>query len=225
MTRALRDTFPWQEPQMGQVERAARASAQRWIIGVDEAGRGPLAGPVYAAAVMLDMHALDAAWLEQINDSKKLSEAKREALFDPIQQGAVRWAIASRDAQVIDDINVLAATKEAMKEAVEAVAQGQTIDRVYIDGNQFLDIALPQSCVVKGDARSVHIAAASILAKVARDRLMRAHHERWPEYDFARHKGYGTKAHREAIALHGPIEIHRKTFGGVREHVRTSSTT
>ena len=207
---------------MGQVERAAMAAGQRWIIGVDEAGRGPLAGPVYAAAVMLDMRALETSWLKQINDSKKLSEAKREALFDPIQQGAVRWAIAHRSAQVIDEVNVLAATKQAMKEAVEAVASGHDIDCVYIDGNQFLDVALNQSCVVKGDGRSLHIGAASVLAKVARDRVMRAHDAQWPAYGFAKHKGYGTKAHREAIAQHGPIEIHRKTFGGVREHVRTT---
>lgn len=222
MTQFIREKFPWQEPLMGQVEEAASASAHRWIIGVDEAGRGPLAGPVYAAAVMLDMNALETPWLKQINDSKKLSEAKREALFDQVKEGAVRWAIAHRSAQVIDEINVLAATKEAMKEAVESVAQGQSVDCVYIDGNQFLDIELPQSCVVKGDGRSLHIAAASILAKVARDRLMREHHERWPEYNFAKHKGYGTKVHREAIAAHGPIEIHRKTFGGVREHIRTT---
>ena len=218
--------FPYDEPRMGDVERAAIDVGHRWIIGVDEAGRGPLAGPVYAAAVLLDLHALDVDWIQALNDSKKLKEAKRDELFDEIQSHALGWSIAWREHDVIDEVNILEATKLSMKQAIEEVATAHTeaIDCVYIDGKQYLDVALPQTCVVKGDGRSYHIAAASILAKVARDRVMKAHHETWPEYDFAKHKGYGTKVHRAAIATHGPCDIHRKTFGGVREYIERQNT-
>ncbi len=216
-----RELFARAVARMGDVERAAIARGDRFIIGVDEAGRGPLAGPVYAAAVLLDMARLEQPWIAALNDSKKLTEAAREALFDPIKQGAIAWAIASRDSDVIDRINILEATREAMAQAVLAVAAAspEPIDRVYIDGKQFLDITLAQSCVIQGDGRSAHIAAASILAKVARDRALVEAHKRWPEYGFAKHKGYGTRAHRDAIAAHGPCPLHRLTFGGVREHV------
>lgn len=219
--------FPYDEPRMGDVERAANAAGHRWIIGVDEAGRGPLAGPVYAAAVLLDLHDLDHEWIQSLNDSKKLKADARDELYDAIQAQAIGWSIAAREHDVIDEINILEATRESMKQAIEDVASqyDQPIDGVYIDGKQYLDIELPQTCVVKGDARSFHIAAASILAKVARDRVMEAHHETWPEYNFAQHKGYGTKAHREAIAKHGPCDIHRKTFGGVREYLEKQDTT
>lgn len=214
--------FPFAQPVMGDVERAALLQGQRWIVGVDEAGRGPLAGPVHAAAVVLDLEQLELDWILRLNDSKQLKESVREELFSKIQEGAIGWAIASRDRDVIDRINILEATREAMAEAVGAAIamSAQPVERVYIDGKQYLDLDLPQSCVIKGDARSYHIAAASVLAKVARDREMLAHDERWPEYGFAKHKGYGTKVHREAIAKHGPCELHRLTFGGVKEHVR-----
>ena len=216
--------FPFAQPVMGDVERAALAQGQRWIVGVDEAGRGPLAGPVHAAAVVLDMTKLDLDWILRLNDSKQLKESVREELFSKIQEGAIGWAIASRDRDVIDRINILEATREAMAEAVSAAIamSAQPVERVYIDGKQYLELDMPQSCVVKGDGRSYHIAAASVLAKVARDREMLAHDARWPQYGFAKHKGYGTKVHREAIAAHGPCELHRLTFGGVKEHVRQS---
>lgn len=214
--------FPFAQPVMGDVERAALLQGQRWIVGVDEAGRGPLAGPVHAAAVVLDLERLELDWILRLNDSKQLKESVREELFSKIQEEAVGWAIASRDRDVIDRINILEATREAMAEAVGAAIamSAQPVERVYIDGKQYLDLELPQSCVIKGDARSYHIAAASVLAKVARDREMLAHDERWPEYGFAKHKGYGTKVHREAIAEHGPCPLHRLTFGGVKEHLR-----
>lgn len=213
--------FPFAEPVMGDIERAASAQGQRWIVGVDEAGRGPLAGPVHAAAVVLDMEALTQDWILRLNDSKQLKESVRESLFDLIKAGAIGWAIASRDERVIDEINILEATRQAMREAIlGAIAMAdKPVERVYIDGKQYLDLELDQTCVVKGDARSYHIAAASVLAKVARDREMLGHHARWPEYGFEQHKGYGTKAHREAIAAHGPCPLHRLSFGGVKEHV------
>ena len=127
----------------------------------------------------------------------------------------------SYDQEQIETLNILQATRAAMKEAVEAVIAklDVPIDRVYIDGNQYIDIQTDQTAVVKGDSRSLHIAAASILAKVSRDRLMLTYDKTWPEYGFAKHKGYGTKAHRAAIAQHGPCEIHRRSFAGVKEHV------
>lgn len=205
---------------MGEVERAARERGYTTIIGVDEAGRGPLAGPVQVAAVALELGG-EATWRAELDDSKKLSEKKRERLYDEILERAVAWEIVSFDRAKIDELNILQATRAAMKQAVEAVAEALAVpvDRVYIDGNQHIDIELPQSAVVKGDGRSYHIAAASILAKVSRDRLMVEYHERWPAYGFDRHKGYGTKAHRAAIAAHGPCAIHRRTFAGVKEHL------
>jgi len=206
---------------MGEVEAAAIERGYSCIIGVDEAGRGPLAGPVQVAAVVLDLERLDAEWLAKLDDSKKLTEKKREALFDVIKENAEAWHIVSYDQDAIEEHNILQATRLAMKEAVEVVAEaaGAPVDRVYIDGNQHIDVELAQSAVVKGDGRSYHIAAASILAKVSRDRLMVEYHEEWPEYGFAQHKGYGTKAHRAAIAEHGPCDIHRRAFAGVKEYL------
>jgi ribonuclease HII len=207
---------------MGQVERQALDRDYQLIIGVDEAGRGPLAGPVQVAAVALVLDGvLEAEWLAEMNDSKKLSESKRDTLFDLVKEHALAYEIVSYDREKIDDLNILQATRAAMKEAVEAVAEklSQPVDRVYIDGNQKIDIDLAQTTVVKGDGRSYHIAAASVLAKVSRDRLMVEYDEQWPEYGFAKHKGYGTKAHRAAIAEHGPCDIHRHSFAGVKEHL------
>lgn len=176
------------------------------ICGVDEAGRGPLAGPVVAAAVILprDENILF------LNDSKKLSEKKREALFDEIKEKAVAYGIGVADNKKIDEINILQATYEAMRTAVKALDPAPDIclnDAVTIPG-----IDIRQIPIIKGDAKSVSIAAASVLAKVTRDRLMVELGKRYPEYGFEKHKGYGTKAHTEAILKYGPLPEHRMTF-------------
>ena len=176
------------------------------IAGVDEAGRGPLAGPVCAAAVIFPKD----VWIPEINDSKKLSESKREALFPIIIEQALAYGIAFVDEKRIDEINILNATFEAMKAAVDALQIRP--DFVFIDGNRIKGIDIPHQCIVKGDTLSMSIAAASILAKVSRDRLMKQLDEKYPEYHFKKHKGYGTKEHIERILQYGPSEIHRKTF-------------
>jgi ribonuclease HII len=211
----------FEEPgfELGDVERWCRRRELAPVIGVDEAGRGPLAGPVYAAAVVLDHD--DDDWFSMLDDSKKLSEEQRVEAAAEIKQRAVAWSITWRDAAEIDRINILQASLRAMEEAIEDVCAqlDRRPARVFIDGNQPVRTSLPQQTLVKGDARSYHIAAASILAKVERDAFMVARHEIWPEYAFGSNKGYPTKAHREAIATFGPCTLHRKTFGGVREHL------
>ncbi len=206
---------------LGDVERWCVAQRVLPAIGVDEAGRGPLAGPVYAAAVVLDLEAPDRAWFELLDDSKKLSPAARDEAAIAIKECAVAWAVAWRDAERIDEINILQATLRSMEDAIGQVREGLREDarRVFIDGNQRVNCDLPQQTLVKGDGRSYSIAAASILAKTERDRLMVAAHERWPEYAFDSNKGYGSQVHRNAIIAHGPCPLHRLTFGGVREHV------
>ncbi|MBQ2446141.1 MAG: ribonuclease HII [Oscillospiraceae bacterium] len=177
------------------------------ICGVDEAGRGPLAGPVCAAAVILptDLE------IEGLNDSKKLTEKKREALYDIIIEKALAYGIAMVSEKVIDEINILQATFLAMKGAVEAMEL--TPDYVLIDGNREPDLGqLPVKTIVKGDSRSANIAAASILAKVTRDRYMMEMDREYPQYGFAVHKGYGTKKHYEALTEHGHCPIHRLSF-------------
>ena len=176
------------------------------IAGVDEAGRGPLAGPVYAAAVILK----EGAVIDGINDSKKLTEKKREELFDIIIENSVAYAISSVDEKVIDEINILNATHMAMNNAVDKLQP--KADYVIIDGNSIKNMKTPHETVVKGDAKSISIAAASILAKVSRDRYISEMAKIYPQYGFEKHKGYGTKAHNEAILEHGPSPIHRKTF-------------
>lgn len=206
---------------IGDVERWCIAQGYDLIVGIDEAGRGPLAGPVYAAAVVLDLEALEEAWISTLDDSKKLTDERREEAFELICTNARAWGIARADNEEIDRINILQATFRAMERALEEVTStlgDRRPDYVLIDGNRPIVTELPQRSIVKGDARSLHIAAASILAKVARDRAMTAYHEQWPEYGFAGHKGYPTAAHRAAIAAHGPCAIHRLTFAGVREH-------
>lgn len=206
-------------PSIGELELWCVGRGHRYIIGVDEAGRGPLAGPVSAAALILDLEALDAGWLEKLDDSKKLNDALREEAFGEIQRAALSFGIAHLDHGVIDEINILQATFRAMEAAVHAALEGfeERIDCVFIDGNKTVNLQLPQRAVVKGDARSRAIAAASILAKVSRDRLMREYHEKWPVYGFDSHKGYPTRAHRDAVAEFGPCPIHRRSFKGVRE--------
>ncbi|MBE6893778.1 MAG: ribonuclease HII [Ruminococcaceae bacterium] len=189
-------------------EHAKRAELGiKYICGVDEAGRGPLAGPVFAAAVILP----EDFEIEGLNDSKKLSEKKRDLLFDEIIEHALAYSIKSIDHKTIDEINILEATMLAMKTAVENLSIKP--ERVFIDGNRVpKNMETPAEFVIKGDATSASIAAASILAKVSRDRFMLEMDKKYPEYCFAKHKGYGTKLHYEKIREFGPSEIHRLTF-------------
>ncbi len=188
------------------IENEYREKGFNVICGVDEAGRGPLAGPVYAAAVILPSDCV----IEGLNDSKKLTEKKREALFDEIKEKALAYGIASADEKEIDEINILNATFLAMKRAIDSLSVKP--DLALIDGNQKPHTDIEEVTVVKGDAKSMSIAAASVLAKVSRDRFMLEMAEKYPQYEFARHKGYGTKLHYEKIAQYGVCDIHRRTF-------------
>ena len=183
------------------------------IAGIDEAGRGPLAGPVVAAAVIFPSQVN----IPGLNDSKKLSTKKREELFPKIQEISVFYGVAVVDQKVIDKINILQAARLAMKQAVETLKI--TPGLLLIDGNQKIDSTLNQWAIVKGDSRSLSIAAASVLAKVTRDRIMDDYHKLYPQYEFNRHKGYGTKLHRNLIQEHGPCPLHRNTFKGVAEYI------
>ncbi len=187
-------------------DREIMAQGYPVIAGADEAGRGPLAGPVFACAIIMR----DDKIIDQVNDSKKLSEKKREALYDVILEHAVDYSVASVDEKVIDEINILNATMLAFKKALDGLHQ--VPDLSLIDGNQDRGILIPHRCIIKGDATSYHIAAASIIAKVSRDRYIIEQAEKYPQYEFEKHKGYGTKAHIEAIQKYGLCEIHRKTF-------------
>ena len=184
------------------------------IAGIDEAGRGPLAGPVVAAAVIFPSKVN----IPGLNDSKKLSANKREELFPKIQEISVAFGLAVVDQKVIDKINILQAARLAMKQAVETLKI--TPGLLLIDGNQKIDSTLNQWTIVKGDSRSLSIAAASVLAKVTRDRIMDSYHKLYPQYEFNRHKGYGTRLHRNLIQEHGPCPIHRRTFKGVSEYIK-----
>ncbi len=177
-----------------------------YVCGIDEAGRGPLAGPVVAAAVILPKDEK----ILFVNDSKKLSEKKREALFEEIKTKAVSYGIGIVDHNIIDEMNILQATYEAMRIAVSKL--NPEPDVCLNDAVTIPDLNRLQVPIIKGDAKSVSIAAASILAKVTRDRLMKGLAEDYPEYGFEKHKGYGTKAHMDAIRQHGPSPVHRKTF-------------
>lgn len=194
-------------------EKALAAQGYEKIAGVDEAGRGPLAGPVVSAAVILppDFQA------RNITDSKMLSPRQREYLFTHIYDRAEAVGIGIVDAYEIDRINILQAAKLSMVMALANL--GPRPDYVLVDGNFSIPTDLRHQPVVKGDARSVSIAAASIVAKVSRDRLMLRYHDDFPQYGFHRHKGYPTKAHKAAIAAHGPCRIHRRSFKGVKEHL------
>ncbi len=187
-------------------ENEAYSNGYTCICGVDEAGRGPLAGPVFAAAVVLRKGQI----IDGVNDSKKLSEKKREILFDKIKEEAWCYSIASVDEKTIDEINILNATFLAMQKAVEGLKINP--DYAMIDGNKTPDLDITSEAVVKGDANSASIAAASILAKVSRDRYMLEMAEKYPEYQFEKHKGYGTKLHYQMLDEFGPSEIHRQTF-------------
>ena len=187
-------------------EKQAMAEGFEVVCGVDEAGRGPLCGPVCAAAVILPLD----CEIEGINDSKKLSEKKRDMLYDIIKEKALAYSVVMVDAKTIDEINILQATFKAMREAVEGLSI--KADIALIDGNQKPGLSIEERTLIKGDAKSISIAAASILAKVTRDRYCIEMDEKYPQYQFAKHKGYGTKLHYEMIAEHGICEEHRKTF-------------
>jgi ribonuclease HII len=187
------------------------------VIGLDEAGRGPLAGPVYAGAVVIDLEKLDEAWLTCLDDSKKLKESARDAAKLEIVANAFAFGVALQTAQEIDDINILQASLRAMEAALGSLS-GDLEDAVLlVDGKQKIVSELPQYALIKGDSRSYAIAAASILAKVGRDEEMIGHHVTWPEYGFDRHKGYPSQRHRAAIVEHGPCAIHRLTFSGAKQ--------
>ena len=191
------------------IEKALEEKGFQFICGVDEAGRGPLAGDVYAAAVILPCGLI----IDGLDDSKKLTEKKREALFDVITENAIAYGIASATPRQIDEMNILNAVMYAMNEAVKKLSP--SADYALIDGNIARGFSIPCETVIKGDAKSPSIAAASILAKVSRDRECYKLDEKYPEYGFAKHKGYGTKEHREALAKFGPCPLHRLDFHGV----------
>lgn len=185
--------------------RAVQEGLDR-ICGIDEAGRGPLAGPVFAAAVILPANCI----IEGVNDSKKLSEKKREALYPLITQRALAWGVGFATEEEIDTCNILQATFLAMQRAVAKLPVAPQL--ALVDGNRRPLLSCPVRCIVHGDALSESIAAASILAKVSRDRLMRQIDSLYPQYGFAQHKGYGTAAHRAALRQYGPCPVHRRSF-------------
>ena len=188
-------------------EKAAVNSGFSCICGVDEAGRGPLAGPVCAAAVILP----EGAVIEGLDDSKKLTEKKREKLYDIIKETAVAYSVAYGTLEEIETVNILEATYLAMNRAIEGL--NLKPDFALIDGNRVpRGIKIPCETIVKGDSKSMSVAAASVLAKVTRDRLMLEYDKKYPEYNFKKHKGYGTKEHTELIKQYGPCEIHRLSF-------------
>lgn len=187
-------------------ENQAYANGYCAVCGVDEAGRGPLAGPVCAAAVILPRGCM----IDGVNDSKKLSEKKREALFDVIRDTAVASSVGWASVEEIEEINILNAAMLAMQRAVEGLASPS--DFALIDGNKTPPLSIPAQAIIKGDALSMSVAAASILAKVSRDRLMLELAKEYPQYGFEKHKGYGTKLHMERIREYGPSPIHRLSF-------------
>ena len=199
---------------MLEYEKTLWQQGYKFVAGVDEAGRGPLAGPVYAAAVVFP----EGVIIDGVNDSKKLTEKKREELFDVIIENATAYSIVSVDENEIDKINILNASMKAFKLALEGLSV--KADFALLDGNRAPELEIPFQTVVKGDAKVQAIAAASILAKVARDRYITEMDKVYPQYGFSKHKGYPTKEHKEAVALYGPSPIHRLTFKGVSEYVK-----
>ena len=195
-------------------EREAYAQGYRTVAGIDEAGRGPLAGPVVAAAVVLPAHGS----IHGVGDSKKISPRKRDALFSDIHDQARAVGIGIVDQREIEEINILQASLKAMKLAVEDM--NLQTDYLLVDGNHPIPMGIPQKTIKSGDSISPSIGAASIIAKVTRDRIMKKYHEVYPDYGFDRHKGYGTKDHMNAIKRFGCCEIHRRTFRGVREYLK-----
>ena len=195
-----------ERPEFWELERACRDRGVTLVCGADEAGAGPLAGAVYAGAVILPF----GINLPGLNDSKKVTPKRRDVLFDLIREQAVTWAVAWADEREIDEINILNARMLAMERAIRQL--NPPPECALIDGNRSTGITVPNETVVKGDERSASIAAASILAKVSRDRYMEEMDKLYPQYEFARHKGYPTKRHKELLRLYGPCPIHRRTF-------------
>jgi len=193
-------------------ETMARRQGYRFVAGIDEAGRGPLAGPVVAAAVILPEN-FD---LPGLNDSKQLSERKRNQLYPMIREQALAVGVGVSSAAEIDEVNILQATLRGMTRAVTRL--GVSPDYLLVDGITPVPLSIEQKTLKKGDSRSLSIAAASVIAKVVRDRIMCSYDRLFPEYGFAGHKGYGSRQHLEAVAAHGPCVCHRRTFAGVREH-------
>ncbi|NNE65963.1 MAG: ribonuclease HII [Pyrinomonadaceae bacterium] len=191
-------------------EESARDEGFSFVAGVDEVGRGCLAGPVVAGAVILD---ISKPLPEGLNDSKKISKKKLPSIAKAVRERAIAYSIGQIDAQVIDRINILEATKRAMLSAIDGLKPAA--DMLLIDALQLKESTLPQKPIIKGDSVSVSIAAASIVAKVYRDDLMKVYDQRFPQYGFAKHVGYGTKAHFEALREVGPCELHRVSFRGV----------
>jgi ribonuclease HII len=196
---------------MFQFEIEAKDNGFDYIAGVDEAGRGPLAGPVVAAAVILK----DLTPIPELRDSKQMSPAQRDRVYGLIKKSVLGFGIGVVDVPTIDKINILQATLLAMKMATEMLPA--SLDFILVDGNRTFDFPKEQKAVIKGDQLSHSIAAASVLAKVTRDRIMDKCHKNYPQYCFDRHKGYGTKLHKEKIKEFKPCPVHRKTFKGVRE--------
>jgi ribonuclease HII len=187
-------------------EQSLQQKGFQYVAGIDEAGRGPLAGPVVAAAVIFPADVI----IDGVDDSKKLSQGERERLFGLIREKALSVGTGIVSHEVIDEINILEATMRAMGEAVSALAPNP--QHLLIDGNRYRDTSIPFTTIIGGDAKCFSIAAASIIAKVTRDRMMLEYHDQYPQYGFAKHKGYGTREHIEAIRKFGPCEIHRKSF-------------
>ena len=200
--------------EMQEYENNLKAKGYKFIVGVDEVGRGPLAGPVVTAALVMP----DGFDILGVDDSKKLTEKKREELYDVILEKAVCYGIGIRDNEVIDQVNILEATKLAMADAIASADEmlrercGKTIDFVLFDAMKIDAVEKPQMSLIKGDSKSLSIAAASIVAKVTRDRMMADYHGEYPWYGFDSNKGYGAKAHYEGLTAHGMTPIHRKSF-------------
>ena len=216
--------FKESQNQVGEVEQMLRQSGSRYCIGVDEAGRGPWAGSVVASAVVFPLGSLPNR-ISYLNDSKKLKPQQRRALAQPIFDHALAVGVAQSKASIIDQVNILQATFLAMKHAIHQVLErlnSISIDWILIDGKQTLpfDFKIPQKALVKGDSRSYHIAAASIIAKEVRDQQMHIAHRRYPQYHFNQHKGYGTRLHQNMIAQHGICPLHRQTFKPIKKHIQ-----
>jgi ribonuclease HII len=203
------DSVPDRPDRMTRFERAAYAEGFLRLAGLDEAGRGPLAGPVVAAAVILP----EGCSIPGLRDSKKLSASRREALMDEIQKSALGVGLGIVDEKTIDRINIYRATQSAMKQAVGLL--NPQPDFLLIDAMKLPDCAIRQNSIIGGDDLSLSIAAASVVAKVTRDRMMLEYDRMYPDYNFKSHKGYGTREHLRALRTHGPCEIHRRTFRGV----------
>ena len=193
--------------QLKDYEQKLYASGLKYIAGIDEAGRGPLAGPVVVGVAIMQPDSM----IEGINDSKKISETKREKLYEKITEEAIDWSVGRVDQREIDEINILNATKKALTIALSNLKVKP--DRIMVDALEHIDtLGIPYTSVIKGDAKIYSISAASILAKVTRDRIMKEYDEVYPEYGFSGHKGYGTAKHIQAIKEYGPCPLHRKTF-------------